>query len=257
MIKVLLIYKFLVELGGKKDVEALNTSFVRCQDIVESLVTILDYVWLILYNIIAVFIIHEINHLESIFTILFVFSSCNKELEALYFIFGIDVRNGSMEAVSKEIMLSFVGYELISSKLLYLSSLKSGLDISDSSLSVAKSVVDLHAFQNEPAKLILDGKSEMVSRFLLFHWHIISFGLCVWEPFSLMSGHHIWRSCKWYMSWMEVLLVLGRHITRAALNDLLCLNTENAENYILDLVIWIVLHISIRLARKRNEWEEI
>ena len=146
---------------------------------------------MILYNIIAVLIIHEINHLESIFTILFVFSSCNKELEALNFIFGVDVRNGSMEAVSKEIMLSFVGYELIPSKLLDLSSLKSGLDISNSSLSVAKSVVDLHTLQNKPAKLVLDGESEMVSRFLLLHWYIVSFSLRVWEPFSLVSGHHI------------------------------------------------------------------
>jgi hypothetical protein len=78
---------------------------------------------LILNDVIAVLIIHEVDDLESIFAILFVFSSGDKELEALNLIFGIDVRNGSVEAVSKEIVLSFVGNEFIPSKLLDLSSL--------------------------------------------------------------------------------------------------------------------------------------
>ena len=146
---------------------------------------------MILDNIIAVLIIHDINHLESVFTILFVFSTCNEELEALNFIFSVDVRNGSMEAISKEIVLSFVGYELIPSKLFYLSSLKSGLHISNSSLSVANSVIHLHALQNKSTKLVLNCKCEMVSRFLLLHWYIVSFGLHVWESHTFVSGHHI------------------------------------------------------------------
>ena len=249
MIKVLLIYEFLIKLCCKKSIKALYTSFVGCQDVVESLMTILDDIWLILDDVIAVLIIHEVDDLESIFAILFVFSSGDKQLQADNLIFGIDIRNGSVEAVSKEIILSFVGNEFIPSKLLDLSSLKSGVNISNSSLFVAYSVIDLHALKNEPTKLVLDGKCEMVPRFLLLHWHVVSFILLVVESFTLVNGHHIWWSCDWNVSWMKVLLIFGRHVARAAFDDFFCLNAENAENNILYLVVWIVLHISIRLAR--------
>ena len=59
------------------------------------------------------------------------------------------------------------------------------------------------------------------------------------------------------MSWVESLLVSRRDITRAAVNNLLCLDTVDAENYILDFVTWIVLYVSIRLARQSDKWEEV
>ena len=47
------------------------------------------------------------------------------------------------------------------------------------------------------------------------------------------------------MSGMKVILVLRRHIARGTLHNAFCFNAENAENYIFDFVIWIVLNMPI------------